>query len=855
MALDDDFYNKLKKKYKAGWDDEKDKIKIILVQIQNDIDGKYSIDSPINIGGAGIVIKVFDINLGTPRALKFARPVKGKELLLNNIIASEISHLISASHPNIVTIYYRGEVKANGESNPFYIMEYIKDALDALEFIETHKPAFNQLIDIMKQCVMGLSFLHSRGTIHGDIKLENILVSPEGIAKISDLGAARLLKAATDRTAITCTRDFAHPELRALLGQYTDPNRAKAEVERAVLKTIFDIYALGKNVFRILGKYDIADEDKLNSYQRSYLQLQGARMLDGLNADEERALGLPKNVFQEIKYKSAGDIIVDIKKVTGEYSIHEAIPELNHHFPRTIQISSSFATPFTQRLSKLLSLPFFRRLAGVNQLGLIVQIYPTATHSRLEHILGTFSNVARFCDSLWNDPASPLFRQIMNEHDIKLVLLAALCHDIGQYPLAHDLEEAEIKLFSHKDMGDKLLLEYSSTKANEESASMRDILEKEWGVKPEDIKQLLSIQPAKLNEPLKLRLLHTLIDGPIDADKIDYLIRDAVNLNIPYGAVIDVERLLKCLTVVYKQMSPTETYVSLGIYEKGKIPAEAVLFARYAMFGNVYWHHTSRSVKSMLHHAVWEALPKSDRKSKEYKELQRKFSDKVLQQASIKSTGSLFPTTNIAESPQLSMSDYVMLLWVHENTTEPGKKLIKMLCERRLFKRISVISESKNASLWDKLTDFRKNNGWQQMIYFQREVQEKLVKVIDEFDSVTRTSTVTAKERRDEICARSAAGELLFLVDIPTERKSADTDLYFKSETRIFGPLKSYSEETLHLEESILWVALSRNFQKSIGKIRVFCHPDVVETCTACLNRIDIERILEQACQLVEQTG
>ena len=91
-----------------------------------------------------------------------------------------------------------------------------------------------------------------------------------------------------------------------------------------------------------------------------------------------------------------------------------------------------------------------RRLAGVPQLGIISLVYPTATHSRLEHVLGTFTNVVRYCDALYHDPLNSLFKQIVSEADIIALLLAALFHDLGQFPLAHDLEEAAPELFDHE---------------------------------------------------------------------------------------------------------------------------------------------------------------------------------------------------------------------------------------------------------------------------------------------------------------------------------------------------------------------------------------------------------------------
>ena len=68
---------------------------------------------------------------------------------------------------------------------------------------------------LFRSTFAGLTFLHKLGIIHADIKLENILVSPEGLAKISDLGSARSTNESDGTTTLTFTGLYAHPELRS----------------------------------------------------------------------------------------------------------------------------------------------------------------------------------------------------------------------------------------------------------------------------------------------------------------------------------------------------------------------------------------------------------------------------------------------------------------------------------------------------------------------------------------------------------------------------------------------------------------------------------------------------------------
>jgi len=860
LYIKDKLINDLKQKYEGKkngselWLQEEKGICRALEAVADCIHPRYEIKTAINIGGTAVVLRLLDTNLAVPRALKLARPLAGKEILLKKILESEIARLVECTHPNIVSIYDKGQIEVDGITWPYYIMEFLEGALDAQEWIESRKPSVSNLVRFLQQCVEGLIFLHSKGIIHGDVKLENVLVLPNGHAKLSDLGSARLLGGISDNeTLITFTRPYAHPILRGFLSDAdtyeTDPNRVRAELKRDKLSPLFDIYALGKNVLRLLKYYDLTEHKLLPQYERCYLELMACRMLDGFVSDVNNSIGLPTSAFTEIKYKSIKDVDLDLKKLTGEYNLCLVVKELDPHFPRSIQCSHSHVASLTERVVNILGSPYIRRLGGISQLGLIMQIYPTATHSRLEHVLGCYSNVCRYIDALWHDAVNPFFKQVFTEHDVNVMLLAALCHDIGQYPMAHDLEEADSDLFSHRTIGSQVL----TNRADKDSNALRKLMNSEWGVEPDEVVAVLDTRPSDLSQPLKIRFLHSLIDGPIDADKLDYIVRDSLNLNVPYGRCIDYDRLLKCLTVAFKRQGD-RTFITLGIHEKGKIPAEALAFARYAMFGSVYWHHTSRSVKAMLQRAVWEAIPKGNRRSKEYQDFKKSFLDEVARQGRLWSRqdiqGHLFTDEasrqRISETPQLAVTDYEILYWVHKRTKPVAKTLIEMICRRKLFKRLLVISHRKNSSLWDKLTELRKTASGEQMISFQNIFQINVVNLLDSLPDERRVSTVMQKIFTDNIVSKSAEGEILFLIDIPGDRPGSVIGLNFLPEHRIYGPLSSF-EQQAELEDSVVWNSLSAQFAASVGKVRIFCSPDIIASCTACLGREDIEGVLESA--------
>lgn len=818
--------------------------------IAKNIAPRYTADTPVGKGGASVVVKVFDHNLGIPRALKFPRPIPERESLLAEILQGEISTLLQAAHPNIIEIYDHNRVIVDNVSYPYYVMEFIEGVEDGYDFFHKNLGGSGDIVKIFRQAVEAVSHLHRLGIVHLDLKPANFLVSPMKVVKVSDLGSARKLSGNDDDIPVIITPEYAHPRLLGkTAGTPSSPNRARGVIKRSELCEAFDLYALGKSLLTILDFLDPAKGKHMNSYLRKYLHLMACRLLDGCNIEmpNERALGLPKVAFDELKYAHISEVALDLDKLSGICGLEGSIPEMHEHLSRFIQTSSLATTPLTERLERIISHPLLQRLGGISQLGLVIQVYPTATHSRLEHVLGTFSNTIRYIDSLYNDQANPFFKQIMTVDDMKAVLIASLCHDIGQFPLAHDLHEAIPSLFSHEALAISLL-EAKETWA--EAEDLRRLIIRDWGIDPKVVARILKADPTKLNHPIKDRILHTILDGPIDADKLDYLYRDSINLNVPYAKTIDFPRLLQSLTIIFQEKEH-KLYAALGIHEKGKIAAESVAFARYALFGTVYWHHASRAAKAMLHRAVWEMMETTS--DKNLVNFQRNFYNTFLgQRASVQYQISL-PQEELPVLQSLTQmlpADREMLEWIAAKTTEPGRLLLIGLNQRKLFKRLLVVSARKNHQLWGKLTKFRARNTWRELVKLQREVQDKVVMVVRDIDLVKKADSRLTIEAVDRLVGMHANGEAIVLVDIPSERTGSVTPLEYLPETDRRDRVGLWQRPNV-LEDSVVWSGLHDKFLESAGKCRIFCHPEILDILLASIKKDELEDMLDGALGMI----
>jgi len=245
-----------------------------------------------------------------------------------------------------------------------------------------------------------------------------------------------------------------------------------------------------------------------------------------------------------------------------------------------IRIPPELDVPLTQRVQRLIDTWPFRRLADISQLGLVSQVYPAANHTRFEHSLGVYRMALLFLDRLVDDPR---FAAVVAPRDAERFLVAALLHDVGHWPFCHPIEDVALaELPEHEEFAERFL----------RSPEVVAAFQEDWGIEPGEIVDLLR---GEANKPAE-KILQSLLSGPIDVDKMDYLMRDSLHAGVPYGRNFDQARLIQSLCL-------NAAGDGLAITDKGKTAAEMMVFARYVMFSEVYWHHAVRSATAMLQRA------------------------------------------------------------------------------------------------------------------------------------------------------------------------------------------------------------------------------------------------------------
>ena len=227
-------------------------------------------------------------------------------------------------------------------------------------------------------------------------------------------------------------------------------------------------------------------------------------------------------------------------------------------------------------LARLIDTAEFQRLRRVRQLGLGYVAYHTAEHSRFTHSLGACHLATRILAKLSAD--------FTITEDVRIaVRTAALLHDVGHGPFSHVVEG--ILDFHHEDFTVEAVLS--------EDTEIGRVLR---GFSPGLAENVADI----IRGTFRPMALGQLVSSQLDADRMDYLLRDSLMTGVKYG-IYDLEWIIKSIEI-------NEADDQLYISAQGLYAVEGYLQARYYMFKQVYFHRTLRAAETVLQSLIKRAL-------------------------------------------------------------------------------------------------------------------------------------------------------------------------------------------------------------------------------------------------------
>lgn len=216
---------------------------------------------------------------------------------------------------------------------------------------------------------------------------------------------------------------------------------------------------------------------------------------------------------------------------------------------------------------RLINTKEFQRLRRIRQLGTSYLTFHGAEHSRFSHSLGVYEITRRIISQFERSG----YKDWIPEESL-LTLCAALLHDLGHGPFSHSIEEAFE--MNHEDWTCRIILEDT-----EITEILRDVGEDFPG-------KVASV----ISKTYEHEIVVNLVSSPLDADRMDYLLRDAYYTGVNYGT-IDIDRILRMLRPYNGRVV---------VKESGMHAIEDYLMSRYQMYWQVYFHPVTRSSEIIL---------------------------------------------------------------------------------------------------------------------------------------------------------------------------------------------------------------------------------------------------------------
>ncbi|MEG0364082.1 MAG: HD domain-containing protein [Erysipelotrichales bacterium] len=379
-----------------------------------------------------------------------------------------------------------------------------------------------------------------------------------------------------------------------------------------------------------------------------------------------------------------------------------------------------------QIIWELINTDIFQRLRRVHQLGGTFMVFPGAEHSRFAHSLGVYNVVRRIIFEVES------ISQTLSTREKIIAMCAGLLHDIGHGPYSHAFED--VFGSDHEEMGIRMMIE---------DTSITKVLNQ---YDPKIASEVAAV--IKKEHPNKI--LIQLISSQVDADRMDYLLRDAYNCGVSYGN-FDLERLLRSMIVVDNQIA----FKNSGVHA-----IEDYIFARYHMYWQVYLHPTANSFELIL------------------TKILRRFKELILSGYQFKTD--LKYLKPFIEIDKIKIEDYMHLdesiinYYFREFSNEEDEILSELshcFLERKLFKHRDIKNSDEGLELINK---FETNESKQEYYFGIQTIKRKIYDYYGELNP----QSILIKEKDGSIRELYDSSNLVNAI-VESAKQKTESKLYF----------------------------------------------------------------------------
>ncbi|WP_168413117.1 protein kinase domain-containing protein [Bacillus salacetis] len=538
-------------------------------------------------GGMGLTFKGTDNNLSREVVIKTLRPehIQDPEEAKKfwSLFRDEAIYQARLNYPYIAQIYDYYEENEAG----FIVLEYAEGkSLDNFsELFNPSKENLDETLLVIEQIIKGVIYAHEKGIIHRDLKPENILYDKQKkLVKIIDFGLAKIKEAIPRPHTVYQwgTKGYFAPERYEGLDQIGITFDTEEKTDYYSLGVIFFELLTGLKPYMEIKEVLSKEIRRISSFRNDINTELDELIFSLMQIKPHERLGSLESLLNAVRkhiklgYKPG----VLINRIRDNNQLRDPI----HGYIN-----------FSDEEKLVINHPVFQRLRRIKQLSTTYLTYPGATHDRFAHSMGVMHVGTKIFDEVIRKNSNSL--EWDNEEVNKqrqMLRLASLLHDIGHAPFSHVGDGLfPTSIPNHERMAEYLI----------KQTELKDIIDRigsqNGGFSHKEIAGLIVG-----NYKSSYRLIREIFSSQLDADKMDYLLRDSRMTGVNYGN-FDMGHLIRSINIDYQ----LDNDPILGVDKSGVHALEGLILARYFMFTQVYFHRTRRIYDKILEKIMYNILP------------------------------------------------------------------------------------------------------------------------------------------------------------------------------------------------------------------------------------------------------